>query len=450
MRTLKTTVFLLIVALCCPAFAQWDEDGNLIGEQPPPAQETYYETDAEDYSGGGGVVMEEEPPQTEPPEGEVDMNYFYEALSPYGDWIWTAEYGWVWKPREVPANWRPYTYGRWVYTEYGWTWVSYFEWGWAPFHYGQWAWLAPFGWVWVPGTVWAPAWVVWRYSDAYIGWAPLLAGYDFWFGWAYYPIIYEHWTFVDWGHFCDHHPHHHYLPRQQVAQVFKRTFYPKGCRNSAGPGCLHGPVTKLVEKRLGAPVTIHRAENLADKLRPGERFPTGQLKVSDDRVEIFRPRAIENLQTAPGRKFYPGTKSIDFGPAGPGKKFVPPQVQREHKEQFAPPATRSPRPEPGKSIFTPRPKANVPYIPAPKAWKPNFGTNHNAPSPSFSPPAASSPGMKYSPAPGGHTPPAMQKHAPPAFQKSTPQLPSTTHTPVFKAPSSSGAKSSPSTNAKKR
>jgi hypothetical protein len=29
------------------------------------------------------------------------------------------------------------------------------------------------GWVWVPGTRWAPAWVSWRSGDGYYGWAPL-------------------------------------------------------------------------------------------------------------------------------------------------------------------------------------------------------------------------------------------------------------------------------------
>src|SRR6266496_1683468 len=30
-----------------------------------------------------------------------------------------------------------------------------------------------YGWVWIPGTVWAPAWVTWTYNDNYVGWAPL-------------------------------------------------------------------------------------------------------------------------------------------------------------------------------------------------------------------------------------------------------------------------------------
>jgi uncharacterized protein DUF6600 len=82
-------------------------------------------------------------------------------------------YGQVWIPHDVAPGWRPYTTGRWVYTNYGWTWVSEQEWGWAPFHYGRWAFVAPYGWVWVPGTVWAPAWVVWRHSPGWVGWAPL-------------------------------------------------------------------------------------------------------------------------------------------------------------------------------------------------------------------------------------------------------------------------------------
>ena len=28
--------------------------------------------------------------------------------------------------------------GHWLQTEYGWTWISDWDWGWAPFHYGRW------------------------------------------------------------------------------------------------------------------------------------------------------------------------------------------------------------------------------------------------------------------------------------------------------------------------
>lgn len=103
----------------------------------------------------------------------VSIDYFYDTLSPYGEWIDVADYGYVWRPRDVEKDWRPYTAGHWVYTDAGWTWVSDEKFGWVTYHYGRWADLDEIGWVWVPDTEWAPAWVSWRSSDRHIGWAPL-------------------------------------------------------------------------------------------------------------------------------------------------------------------------------------------------------------------------------------------------------------------------------------
>lgn len=108
-----------------------------------------------------------------PSQAVVDVGIFYDELAPYGAWFQLESHGWVWTPRGVPFGWRPYTYGQWVWTDYGWTWVSDWRWGWAPFHYGRWLHHAHHGWVWVPGRVWGPAWVVWRRQAGYVGWAPL-------------------------------------------------------------------------------------------------------------------------------------------------------------------------------------------------------------------------------------------------------------------------------------
>jgi len=107
--------------------------------------------------------------------GNASYDTFYTKLDPYGDWRETAEYGYVFQPRaaEGSRKWRPYTNGRWVYTDAGWTWVSEEPFGWATYHYGRWTRLRQIGWVWVPGDEWAPAWVSWRKSDDYVGWAPL-------------------------------------------------------------------------------------------------------------------------------------------------------------------------------------------------------------------------------------------------------------------------------------
>ena len=104
----------------------------------------------------------------------IELDYFVEALEPYGEWVDHPRHGRAWYPRDVPYDWRPYTVGRWENTEeHGWTWVSDEEWGWAPYHYGRWDFDDRFGWIWVPGQDWAPAWVEWRSGDGYIGWAPL-------------------------------------------------------------------------------------------------------------------------------------------------------------------------------------------------------------------------------------------------------------------------------------
>lgn len=105
---------------------------------------------------------------------DVSLQTFYDELSPYGTWISDPEYGYVWRPDVDQKEFRPYySNGRWAMTEYGNTWVSDYDWGWAPFHYGRWIHNRYNRWVWIPGTVWGPAWVSWRSGGGHYGWAPL-------------------------------------------------------------------------------------------------------------------------------------------------------------------------------------------------------------------------------------------------------------------------------------
>ncbi len=106
-------------------------------------------------------------------QAEVGIDFFYDQLAPYGEWVNVAPYGWVWCPYDVEAGWRPYWDGDWVYSDFGWTFVSPVEWGWAVYHYGRWGFRDDFGWFWVPGSIWGPSWVSWRHGDGIIGWAPL-------------------------------------------------------------------------------------------------------------------------------------------------------------------------------------------------------------------------------------------------------------------------------------
>ncbi len=107
---------------------------------------------------------------------EVSVDFFYNNLSG-GNWIEVGDYGYGWQPDIAvsDSNWRPYSDGYWAYTDVGWTWVSYEDFGWATYHYGRWSRVADYGWVWFPGNdlEWGPAWVSWRTGGDYIGWAPL-------------------------------------------------------------------------------------------------------------------------------------------------------------------------------------------------------------------------------------------------------------------------------------
>jgi hypothetical protein len=155
----------------------------------------------------------------------VDENLAYAAqpLDEYGDWM-QVEGRTAWRPR-VSAGWSPYTDGRWAYSPSGLTWVSYEPWGWMPYHYGAWDFVPYYGWVWYPGSVYAPAWVYWYWGPSYVGWCPIGFYADFYgpryarlgFGlrWGAYGWVggdwglYTHWNFVPTRRFASRDLRHH-------------------------------------------------------------------------------------------------------------------------------------------------------------------------------------------------------------------------------------------------
>ncbi len=71
-------------------------------------------------------------------------------LDEYGRWNEIPQYGRVWSPTTVAADWAPYRAGHWIWQDpWGWTWVSAEPWGWAPYHYGRWVTVSS-RWYWVP------------------------------------------------------------------------------------------------------------------------------------------------------------------------------------------------------------------------------------------------------------------------------------------------------------
>jgi len=164
-----------------------------------------------------------------PPTESYDL--FYTKLEPHGSWFETTDYGFVWQPREAQSHqWRPYLNGHWVYTDVGWTWVSEEPFGWATYHYGRWTRLRDVGWIWVPGEEWAPAWVSWRKSDDYVGWAPLPpearldhnAGIRNWAD-TYYDIGPTQYCFVPVAHFGASRLEQTVAPPEQNVTIISRT-----------------------------------------------------------------------------------------------------------------------------------------------------------------------------------------------------------------------------------
>ena len=123
----------------------------------------------------------------------AELEDFEAELAEGGDWTWVNPYGWVWVPRGVGADWRPYYNGSWIWLSLGgWTWLPYDPWGWVTFHYGRWGWYGGLGWYWIPGTIWGPAWVGWWWGADYWAWAPL--GY-----WNYPIVIVDNWYYPNWN-----------------------------------------------------------------------------------------------------------------------------------------------------------------------------------------------------------------------------------------------------------
>jgi len=225
---------------------------------------------------------------------EMDYEDFYEYLSPHGIWVRYAPYGFVWIPKHVGRGWRPYTHGRWAWTNYGWTWISYHEWGWVPFHYGRWGWDARLGWYWVPGSIWAPAWVSWRWGSIYIGWCPLPPDIDFVAGIGIgalpddFPDIY--WVFIEGRFFQYDYLDRYVLPDERNRTLVRLTVHKANLtvrnRQLLNEGISPEQVSYITRSR------VSRYE-----IEDGER--PGQSRIGGDAVKIFRPIVKKNEAAQP-------------------------------------------------------------------------------------------------------------------------------------------------------
>jgi len=251
------------------------------------------------------------------PYNDLDSTYFYNELQPYGIWVNYAPYGYVWIPGDVGYSWRPYTRGRWVWTDYGWTWVSTERYGWIVFHYGRWGWDGRLGWYWVPDVLWGPAWVAWRWGDAHIGWAPLPPGTN-WVpgrGFAYghrWDIPGRHWNFVRGRDFMDRTVDRWVLPMERNITIIELTRFEVNIHDRGGRVVDDGVAIDEVRRQTNR--TVDRL-TLKDATRPGpDREEGGTLIVSKPVVRrneaakppqvVDRIKAERDLSGETGSRLY--------------------------------------------------------------------------------------------------------------------------------------------------
>lgn len=221
-----------------------------------------------------------------------DYGMFYDSLSSYGSWFESPDYGYVWQPVVVrDVSWRPYTRGRWACSDQGWTWISDEPFGWATYHYGRWALCRNRGWIWVPGSQWAPSWVSWRSSGNHVGWAPLPpetlawqenrwdSSVDTTFG-----IGAPWFVFVETRHFGN--PiHHHCLPYDRnpifIQQTINITHIHVHNRRIICGGPTYGDVQKQVERPLPFyRLEMDRHNRYRDSVSMRPRVEGNRLRVS--------------------------------------------------------------------------------------------------------------------------------------------------------------------------
>ncbi|WP_066833571.1 DUF6600 domain-containing protein [Rufibacter ruber] len=219
------------------------------------------------------------------PGGRVSFQVFYDELSPYGQWINDPEYGYVWAPR-VERDFQPYaSRGHWVMTEYGNTWVSDYDWGWAPFHYGRWMYDDYYGWLWLPGQEWGPAWVDWRHTDGYYGWAPMGPRVT-------YVVAPARWVFVPVRYISSPRIYSYCLPRTQVVNIYHHTTIVNNYYERDNHRYVYGPRSKDIERYTRQKVQVHRLDSDS---RPG------RTQVADNSLRLYRPEVDSRRREAPTR-----------------------------------------------------------------------------------------------------------------------------------------------------
>jgi len=225
-------------------------------------------------------------------DGLVSFQVFYDELSPYGTWINDFDYGNVWIPNVEP-DFKPYaTNGQWVLTDSGWTWVSEYVWGWAPFHYGRWHYDLSYGPMWVPDDKWGPGWVSWRAADRYFGWTPLEPGITLSVGYSMeYNVPIDKWSFVKKVDLVKVNISKYVISTTNNAEIIVNSEAIKNIDPDKRYNL--GPLKEEVEKITGRPSAI---VTISETSHPGQSFARGRLTLYRPYI---KPKSMTGTQPMP-------------------------------------------------------------------------------------------------------------------------------------------------------
>jgi hypothetical protein len=227
-------------------------------------------------------------------EGEyISDQEFYDELQPYGTWIYDPQYGNVWIP-DVEEDFRPYaTRGYWAMTSYGNTWVSDYPWGWATFHYGRWHFDNYYGWEWVPGNEWAPAWVSWRDGGGYYGWAPMEPGISMDASYSdNYSVPDNYWVFAPYAYINYTNVYNYYVPYNRTRTIIRNTNWLRNRYNYNNRVYNAGPRREEIQRYSHRPVRVYNINNVN---RPS------RITVNNNNINIYRPSVRQNTNARPAR-----------------------------------------------------------------------------------------------------------------------------------------------------
>jgi uncharacterized protein YraI len=279
-------------------------------------------------------------------EGWVDRAVFYDRLQPYGDWVW-LQGQYVWVPANVDRQWRPYTYGRWVYTDrYGWMWTSDEPFGWATYHYGRWGFSNQVGWFWVPGSRWGPAWVSWRSSENYLAWAPLPPSYDedVSINIRVETVPDYYWQVVPTGAFVSADLSRYIVRDESSYEPILQETRPLGNVTINNNVVVNNVVNvAYVEQKTNEKVVVHQVENTPDASKAG--------KIEGAAVEVFRPAPNQQPKVAAPpqpkkiEEVAVKTKTQEQGAGKPGtdELLVPPEIKKPLGQASPPPPPLPPQ-----------------------------------------------------------------------------------------------------------